>query len=174
MLNPFRRTYQSDELSQFRFLTGCPLFEELNNDELYLFLPHLYVRSYAQNEVVFFRGDPSQALYIVKNGLVELSIDVHDKIEHLNSTKVGESFGNNSLVTNTVRLYNASVVSDVCELYVLPQVNLQDIFESNPGVKAKLLEANNRLYYNYLKDLMRCYRQNFGFFELSQVKKSLI
>ena len=30
------------------------------------FVPYLYPRKYKKDEVVFFRDDPSQALYIVK------------------------------------------------------------------------------------------------------------
>jgi CRP-like cAMP-binding protein len=169
MLNPFRRTYTLEELNMFRFLSNCRLFEELTNSELRLFLPHLYLRNYAQNEVVFFRSDPSQALYIIKSGVVELNIDVHDKTERLSTIQATEAFGNTALLPNSKRLYNAVVVSDTSEIYVLPQINILEIFEKEPKIKAKVLESMCVWYSKYLHNLYKFYRRNYGFFEMNQV-----
>jgi CRP-like cAMP-binding protein len=152
----------------FRFLTKNPLFEPLNKAELSVFLPYLHVRNYEKNEVVFFRNDPSRALYIVKTGRVTINIDVADKFEFLKYAKPGDSFGNNALLTNTSRVYNAIADTDYCELYVIPQVNIMDIFEDHIAIRAKMLTALSELYDQSTVNLFKAYQSTFGFFDLSQ------
>ena len=57
-----------------------------------LFLPHLHLRQYKNEEVVFFRNDPSNAFYIVKSGKVSLNIDVNNQFEVLMVLKSGGRF----------------------------------------------------------------------------------
>jgi CRP-like cAMP-binding protein len=168
MYNPFRRTYSSQELAQFKFLTRTQLFSKLNNDELSYFLPFLYPREYKQDEVIFFRGDPSQALYIIKSGIVNISIDVGQRMEPLTQRKAHQSLGENTLVVNTKRLHNAVVYSEKAELVVIPQANLLEVFERKDAVKAKMYEALSIHFNTILSDLFYAYRTNEGFFELSQ------
>jgi CRP-like cAMP-binding protein len=133
-----------------------------------VFIPYLHLRNYVQNEAVFFRNDPSRALYIVKTGRVMINIDVADKFEFLKFARPSESFGNNALLENTTRVYNAIVDSDYCDLYVLPQVNIFEIFESNVVIRAKVLTALSELYNQRTLNLFKAYQSTFGFFDLSQ------
>ncbi len=167
MLNPFRKSYSADELDTFRFLTKCKLFADLTHDELYLFLPYLYLREYKENEVVFFRDDPSQALYVVKSGKVSLSVDLRDKTEFLTTALQMNSFGDNALVPRSKRIYNAVVTSEIAELYVIPQANLLATFERYPVIKAKMYAALSMSYNQYMVNLFKAYKSSFGFFDLS-------
>lgn len=168
MINPFKKTYSVKELNLFRFFSKNFLFETLTKEEMAVFIPYLHLRNYAQNEAVFFRNDPSRALYIVKTGRVTINIDVADKFEFLKFAKPSESFGNNALLENTTRVYNAIVDSDYCDLYVLPQVNIMDIFESNVIIRAKMLTALSQMYNQSTVNLFKAYQSTFGFFDLSQ------
>jgi CRP/FNR family transcriptional regulator, cyclic AMP receptor protein len=168
MYNPFRRTYSSQELAQFKFLTKTPLFSKLSNDELSYFLPFLYPREYKQDEVIFFRGDPSQALYIVRSGIIGLSIDVAERIEPLSQRKANQSLGENALIENSKRLHNAVVQSEKVELVVIPQANLLEVFRQKDSIKAKMYEALALHFNAFLNDMFYAYRTNEGFFELSQ------
>ena len=64
MINPFKKSYSSQDINLFRFLARIKLFERLNYEEMAQFTPHMYLRPYKLEEVVFFRNDPSNALYI--------------------------------------------------------------------------------------------------------------
>lgn len=169
MQNPFKKSYSKKEIQLFRFLHRIPLFEKLNFDEMANFLPFMHLREYKQDEAVFFRGDPSHALYIVKNGAVSLHIDLKDEFEQLLTIRDDEAFGDNALLHDTIRIYHAIVKSEKANLYVIPQVNILEIFDRHPKIKAKMLESLALQYNGYTENLFKAYKSSFGFFDLSQV-----
>ena len=168
MFNPFKKSYQEEDLKQFEFLKDIKCFEKLNHDELHVFLPFLYHRKYKKNEAVFFRNDPSQALYIVKSGTVSLNLNREGKFETLTTAGTGEAFGDNAFLPDTSRIYNAIVESDEADLLVLPRGNMLAIFDSNTKIKAKILESLVEQYNDYTEKLFEAYKSSFGFFELKQ------
>lgn len=168
MFNPFRRTYSQDELTWFRFLSKCPLLAALSPDELSYFLPFLYPRDYKQDEVVFFRNDPSQALYIIRTGVVSVSIDVGERLEPLTQKRAFQALGENACLPDTKRVYNAIVASESAEIIVIPQANLLEIFDRNEGIRAKVNQALATQFNQFMADLFYAYRSQEGFFELSQ------
>jgi CRP/FNR family transcriptional regulator, cyclic AMP receptor protein len=168
MYNPFRKAYSSEELSQFRLLNKAALLSKLSNDELSYFLPFLFPREYKQHEVVFFRGDPSQALYLIRSGVVALSLDVGTKTEPLSQRRAFQTLGENALLADSQRVYNAIVSSERAEIVVIPQANILEIFDQKPIIKAKMLEALAIHFNLFLTDLFYAYRSHEGFFELAQ------
>jgi CRP-like cAMP-binding protein len=166
--NIFAKRYSAKEKVLFRFLRQSKLFERLTDDELAEFVPFLNHRKYVKGEVIFFRNDPSQALYIIKAGEVMLNLDVQDKFEELIIIHKGESFGDNALLEGAKRNYNAICHSENCELYVLPQTNILTIFEENNDIKAKILHAFAYYYDQYLSNVFKAYRDTFAFFDLSE------
>ena len=168
MINPFKKSYSREEINTFRFLSRIKLFSLLSNDELSEFVPYLYPRKYKKDEVVFFRDDPSQALYIVKRGEITLNIDINDRFEKLVEVKSGQAFGDNTLLTNTKRLYTAVTSSDSATLFVIPQVNILEIFNSNDKIKAKMLTSLAEIYNQYTGNLFKAYKSSFGFFDIAE------
>lgn len=168
MINPFKKTYSPEEIGLFNFLSQINIFELLSYEELNLFKPYLYLRQYKEEEAVFFRADPSHAYYIVKSGRVSLNIDIRDKFEVLNVMKPGSGFGDNVLLENTKRIYSAVVTSEQAQLYVLPQVNIHEIFNEHVHVKAKMLASLAELYNGYTENLFKAYKSSVGFFNLGQ------
>jgi CRP-like cAMP-binding protein len=167
LFNPFAKSYSQQERNLFRFLRKNAYFRKLSDEELSNFLPHLYVRNYSRNEAVFFRNDPSQALYFVKEGQVQLNIDVaEDSLEQLCTHEVGSCFGQNALLENTQRIYNAISSAERTELYVLPQVNVMEVFTEAPKIRAKVMTALSENYFHEKERLFKRYRQSYGFFEL--------
>jgi len=167
MINPFRRSYKSEEISLFRFLEKIKLFEALSYEEMCQFAPHMYLRSYKIDEVVFFRSDPSNAFYIIKNGQISLNIDVNGKFQTLTTNKSGEAFGDNALMPNTSRIYTSVVVSETADLYVIPQINIEEIFSGDPRIKAKMMTSLAELYNSYTTKIFKAYRSDYGFFDLA-------
>lgn len=169
MFNPFKRTYTQDEQEYFDFLGKNKLFEQLTKKEMSYFLPYLHLRKYQKNEVVFFRNDPSQALYIVKSGEIGLKLDVKDRFETIMTIQTPITLGNNALLKNAHRIYNAIVISNQASLYVIPQVNILGIFERFPEIKAKMLESLAEIYYDNFNNLFISYQATHGFFELEEM-----
>jgi CRP/FNR family transcriptional regulator, cyclic AMP receptor protein len=170
MLNPFQKSYSTKEINLFRFLTKIKIFEKLSYKEMSYFLPYLYLRDYNNNEAVFLRGDPSNALYLVKNGKVSLSVDLRgDKFEMLRMVRSGEAFGTNTLIANSHRVCNAIVDSESADLYVIPKVNIFEIFQDNETVRAKMISSLAEIYNQITVNLFKSYKSSAGFFNLAQI-----
>lgn len=169
MINPFKRTYTQTELSFFDFLAQNRLFEELTKKELLLFLPFLYLRKYTKNEVLFFRNDPGQALYLIKSGTITFKLDIGQRFESIAHVPAPAVIGNSALLHKAKRVYTAVVTSEMSEVYVLPQVNIFNIFERRPVIKAKMLEALSEIYHQDFSTLFNTYQSTQGFFDLSHV-----
>lgn len=168
MFNPFKKTYSKEEAKRISFLRGVKPFDLLSDDQLFIFLPYLYPRVYKKNEAVFFRKDPSQALYIVQEGTVSLNLDRDGGMEPLMNVGVSQAFGDNCFVRDSQRIYNAIVTSEEAQLFVLPQGNILEVFESKPKVKALVLESLLTRYNDYTSKIFEAYKASFGFFELKQ------
>ncbi|MBN3583809.1 cyclic nucleotide-binding domain-containing protein [Algoriphagus aestuarii] len=169
MRNPFSKTYTSEEHKMFEFLTQIKFFERMKNKEMARFIPAMHHRKYKRDEVVFFSKDPSQALYLVKKGQITLTIDVKDNFETILEINKGEAFGENSLLENTKRTYTAIIVSDEADLIVIPYFAIQEIFDSNPKIKAKMMTSLAEYYNQNNQRLFKSYRESFGFFSLRQM-----
>lgn len=168
-INPLKKSYSKSEQEMLNYLKRVRLFAGLTEDERAEFIPFMYQRKFAKNEVIFFRDDPSQALYLVRRGAVSLFIDIDDKFEEITRLKSPEAFGTNALMRDSKRYFNANSVSDRCELYVIPSNNLQEIFEENVRIKAKIMYTLSKEYDVEMMRLFRAYKEVFGFFDLSRV-----
>ncbi|HAA12948.1 MAG TPA: cyclic nucleotide-binding domain-containing protein [Cytophagales bacterium] len=166
MKNPFRKTYSASEQALFDFLGKINLFKRLTPDEMSEFTPFMHLRDYVQNEAVFFRNDPSAALYLIKDGFVNLNIDIDDRLEQLTVIRESEAFGDNSLLKDYRRIYNAIVGSEEATMYVIPHVNIREIFNDEPKIRGKMMEALAMQYNHYTENLFRGYKNSFGFFNL--------
>lgn len=153
----------------FDFLQGIKFFERLRQKEMAKFIPAMHHRKYVRDEVVFFSKDPSQALYLLKKGKVNLTIDIKENFETIMEVNRGEAFGENSLLENTKRTYTALIDSDEAELIVIPHFAIQEIFDSNPKIKAKMMTSLSEYYNANNQRLFRSYRESFGFFSLRQM-----
>lgn len=169
MMNPFSKTYDEEQLAMFDFMQRIKFFERLRQKELARFIPAMHHRKYVRDEVVFFSKDPSQALYLLKKGKVNLTIDIKDNFETIMEINKGEAFGENSLLENAKRTYTALIESDEAELIVIPHFAIQEIFDSNPKIKAKIMTSLSEFYNSNNQRLFRSYRESFGFFSLRQM-----
>ncbi|MCH7408879.1 cyclic nucleotide-binding domain-containing protein [Belliella sp. DSM 111904] len=169
MINPFSKTFTPSELALFDFLSQVKFFERLRHHEMHRFLPAIHQRKYKKNEVVFFRNDPSQALYIVKKGMVKLTIDIKENFETILELRAGEAFGENSLLQDSKRIYTAIVESEEAELMVIPHFSIQEIFEANPKIRGKVMTSLAEFYNQNNQKLFKSYQGSFGFFNLAQM-----
>ena len=136
------------------------------------FLPYFYLREYKMDEVVFFRNDPGNALYLLKSGKVSINIDIEDEFELLNVVKSGGAFGENALLADSNRIYTSIIYSERAELFVLPKVNIHEIFHGHSVIKTKMLESLTEFYNDKMVNLFKGYQSSLGLFNLSQVYKN--
>ncbi|ADR20967.1 hypothetical protein MATR_14070 [Marivirga tractuosa] len=169
ILNPFKKTYDHKQVVLFKFLKEIKLFEQLSFEQLSHFVPFMHMRVYKKDEVVFFRDDPSHALYLTQRGEISLTIDIQDRFESLGILTENKSFGDNALIPDARRIYNAVVASEKAQIYVIPQINIFEIFDHYPKIKAKVLESYTQQQNDYVARLFSTYKTNFGFFDLGHV-----
>lgn len=169
MINPFSKKFSETELAIFEFLSQVKFFERIKHSEMARFLPTIHNRRYMKDEVVFFRNDPSQALYVLKSGQVKLTVDVLDTFETILEVGKWGAFGENSLLENTKRIYTAIVDSEEAELLVIPHFSVQEIFEAHPKIKAKMMTTLSEFYNQNNQRLFISYQNSFGFFNLAQM-----
>lgn len=173
MLKIFQKKYSEEDLLLFKFLRKNRLFEKLTNEELSYFVPYLYVRKYHENEVIFFTKDPSQAVYILKSGIVTLNLDMKDNFEKLMTLRSGKLFGDNAFIVGAKRLYTAIVITEEAEIYVIPKANLTEVMNDHPNVRAKIMTAFAEQYNEYTSNLFQTYKSSLGFFDLNTVYNDL-
>lgn len=173
MFKFFKKKYTEEELLLFNFLRKNRLFEKLTDDELTHFTPYLYLRKYRQNEVAFFTGDPSHAVYIVKSGIVTLNLDIQEGFEKLMTLRSGKLFGDNAVLVGTKRIYTAIVMTEDAELYVIPKANLMEVMNDHWPIKAKIMTAFAETYNEYTNNLFKTYKSSLGFFDLNTVYTDL-
>lgn len=151
------------------FLKNCELFVGLNDRQLGYFLPNTFERKYNPNEVVFFCNDPSQALYIVKSGQVMLTLDIQDKFERIGLLEEYDFFGENSILMDARRIYNAICEDEEVSLMIIPKVHIREIFIDHPRVKATMLENLCEVFNERYDKIFSEYKSSLGFFELGRV-----
>ena len=164
----FKKTYTDEEQKLFNFLNRNVLFSCLEEEEKLRFLPYLHLRHYRAQEAIFFRGDPAQALYLIKTGRVSLTLDLRETFEEFQRARPGDAFGEESLLGGQHRIYNAVCASEEAQILLLPGSTIHEIFRKHADIKAKLLGALADLYLRQRTKLFDSYRSSFGFFELQQ------
>jgi len=67
------------------FLQSVQLFSNLGQTEIEQIRPYLSPREFRRGEAIFLKGDPCQALYIIRSGQVKLSEMSESGREHRKS-----------------------------------------------------------------------------------------
>ena len=166
--NPFKRSFSKSELDGSQFLGQCRLFNQLSVAERVAFVPYLFEREYQQGEALFLKNDPSQAVYLIKAGTVELSLDINGKLENLGKRHNYRLLGEEAFFPNMKRCCHAIVVSPKVQLIAIPQDHLFDVLEKQPAIKAKLMAALAQSYQSFVTRLFETYTKEHGFFELNR------
>ena len=169
MINLLRNKYTSQEKEQFAFLRENVLFKGFTDKELNFIQPLMHERKFGKDEIVFFRNDPSLALYFVYEGEVTLYLDTDGVEEHLINVEKGYIFGQNSIIENAQRNYNAKITGEGATLFVIPRAGIIDVLYRHPRLHSHVLTNLSTYFNGYITKVFSKYRENVGFFELSQI-----
>jgi CRP-like cAMP-binding protein len=137
------------------FLKGLPLFASLPDEAVVELASRLEKRSLAKDEVLFRKGDPGDALYIIETGLVRIAIeDEHGKLEVLNESGPGDALGQMTLVDGEPRTAEAAALIPAELLILKRDAFLAVIDNLPPGTIDDLREIAGQLRLGYA-DLLR-------------------
>ena len=121
------------------FLKSISLFEDLKTGEILRLERTLHKRHYRKGEVIFNEGEPGAALYIIKEGEVDVVInyDSQDPIS-LTSLTNGMFFGEIALFDETPR--SATIVaSKECEIIALSKPDFILFSQKEPSIGLKIV-----------------------------------
>ncbi|ELS01758.1 cyclic nucleotide-binding protein [Xenococcus sp. PCC 7305] len=90
----------------------------------------LLVASYPKGKTIYRQGDPSQSLYIVKKGTVEL-LDPQADLKPFNVVSANEIFGQYSFLTNSPH-QTIAIAKEDCQLEILPRADFEQLLETSP------------------------------------------
>lgn len=99
---------------------------------------HFPVRTYAQGEVLFRRGDLASTFYVIQSGEVDLFVPPSDTF--LIRLGPGESFGEQSILSGGVRSATA-IAASVVQCTEITAKNLDDSVLSQQTLIRPVLEA---------------------------------
>jgi CRP/FNR family transcriptional regulator, cyclic AMP receptor protein len=123
-------------------LRACRLFADMDAESLDLCAAALRPRRFRRGETIFHVGDPGDALFIVVEGAVKITIPSDDGSEPAILTTIGPGgfFGELSLLDGAARSATA-VALDVVETRVLRRDAFERLVDTGPALRRALLLA---------------------------------
>jgi CRP-like cAMP-binding protein len=112
-------------------LRVVPAFANLADDAVLRVVGASSNLAWRAGGVVFERGTPGDALYIVLSGEVAILDDIDGEEVELTRVAPGEFFGEFSLLTDSTHSMTARASED-SELMVLPKETFQELLECEP------------------------------------------
>ena len=125
-------------------LAEVPLFALLDDQERAVLAERLEVETHPGATALFNRGDPGDALYVVREGEVEIWVknDTGERMV-LETCKRGDFFGEISLLDEGPRTASALAKTAV-ELLVVDREDLEQLIKLRPAAAMDLLSAAGR------------------------------
>jgi CRP/FNR family transcriptional regulator/CRP/FNR family cyclic AMP-dependent transcriptional regulator len=123
-------------------LRACRLFADMDAASLDLCAAALRPRRFRRGETIFHAGDPGDALFIVIDGQVKITIPPDDGSEPAILTTIGPGgfFGELSLLDGAARSATA-VALDSVETHVLRRDAFERLVAAEPALRKALLVA---------------------------------
>lgn len=125
-------------------LTSVPLFERFSDEERAELAAQLDEEEFAQGQLIFKRGDPGGAIFIVASGEVEIFIeDSTGKRIVFETARAGDFFGELSLLDGQPRSASAQALSSTRALRV-DRADLEHLFARHPTAAMDVLAIIGR------------------------------
>lgn len=125
-------------------LAGVPLFERLDEEERSLLAAQLEDVSFAPGALVFKRGDPGDAIFIVASGEVEIFVeDTTGQRIVFETAKPGDFFGELSLLDGDPRSASAVAIAQTSALRI-DRDDLSLLFTRHPSAALDVLAVIGR------------------------------
>lgn len=143
-------------------LEQCKLACQVGPEEIKGMVRIAREQHFAAGTEIFKEGQPGDGIYVVKDGLVEISVDVgHDTRQVFSRVEPGDFFGEMAVLEDKERSANA-VATAATTVYFLPRREFIGLVESSPSLAMTLLrEISNRLrQFNvqYLREVLQAER----------------
>jgi CRP/FNR family transcriptional regulator, cyclic AMP receptor protein len=125
-------------------LSRLALFQRFQPDDLELIAGYMVRTRYARGELIFRRGDPGRAIYVIESGRVKISLSsAEGKEVILALLGAGDFFGELAVLDGEPRSADAAAFEPTSLLVLLRQDLRRDL-EARPRIAVELLAALSR------------------------------
>ncbi len=137
--NFFKAPTESDELENV--LKSMPPFAKLSKKYLNLLIRLMHNRLYAENEYIFYEGDPGIGLYIVRSGEVMIAhSENQEEMKELARLHKGDFFGELAMLDKEIRSASAIAVSETT-VTVIFKPDLEEFIDKYPSKGTYILKG---------------------------------
>ena len=124
---------------RFALMKNIPLFSELSSVETDDLVKLSQSRKYPRGNIVLYKGDVGDVIYIILKGRVKVVLSSPDGKEIILSTlNTGEYFGEMALFDHLPRSANIVTMED-CDFLVIPQEVIIDLIKKSPQLALKMI-----------------------------------
>lgn len=133
-------------MTNYDYLKQISIFSKLKEEYLQKIDNISIIRNYAKGKLIFMEGEPGEAFYYIKSGLVKISKDSSDGREHtLHILNEGHVFAEVTLFNNASYPATAEVLEDA-QIGIIKNNDLEKLIVENPEISLELIKyLNHRL-----------------------------
>lgn len=127
-------------MTALQALRSQPYFKTLSEDELKKLVRTLIERTYDKDEIVFLEGEPSQGLYIVREGMVKVyKLSSEGREQILAFSGAGRSFNEVAVFDGGPNPANVSA-SEPTTVWIVPRTAIINLIEQDPQVALAIIK----------------------------------
>ncbi|HWQ30061.1 MAG TPA: Crp/Fnr family transcriptional regulator [Negativicutes bacterium] len=139
-------------MDKYGYLKQISIFAGLQEEYLEKIHQISLLRKYGKGRIIFMEGEPGEAFFYVRSGLVKISKLSGDGREHiLHILNEGHIFAEVTLFSKTEYPATAEVLEDA-EIGIIKNADLEKLIMENPGLALQLIKyLNKRLVEAHMK-----------------------
>lgn len=133
-------------MTKYDYLKQISIFSQLKEEFLQKIDHISIIRNFTKGRIIFVEGEPGEAFYYIKSGLVKISKDSSDGREHiLHILNEGHVFAEVTLFNNTSYPATAEVLEEA-QIGIIKNNDLEKLIVENPEISLELIKyLNHRL-----------------------------
>jgi CRP-like cAMP-binding protein len=136
------------------WLKKTELFGTLSESQLNILLSHSSVESLPEGKIIFRQGDEANHLYLLIEGMVDLSVKTGEKVDFLTSKieKEGSAFGIPSLI-EPFRYNVTATCLKPSKVLVIHAGRVKAEMERDPKMGMEIMKKLATIYFNRLNEM---------------------
>jgi CRP-like cAMP-binding protein len=129
-------------MKSFSCIKHCPLFIDLIDEKMGELSKKFDNRSYKKNETILHGSDKSNALYIIRNGFVKITVIANGKESTIDILKQGDIFG--SLLDDQLNSTTSIVAMSDVNVCSMNDEDFELLIKTYPEITFRLLKELSR------------------------------
>ena len=136
------------------WLKKTELFGNLNESQLNAILSRSSVESFPEGKIIFRQGDEANYLYILIEGMLDLSVKTGEKFDFLSSKveKEGAAFG----IPSLIEPFRYNMTATCLKLSKMLAINASRVrmdMEKDPKMGMEIMKKLASIYFNRLSEM---------------------